>query len=180
MSEPLSDPTLMALESALAGLAPWRAGMSRDRMLFRAGQVALRRRGRLWIWATAALAVLCATLGAALLLHSGPRTVERVVFVRVAELSPAPADPKTAPEPVREEVPAAAAVAAEELPPNLAYLRLRQQVVEHGADALPPVATWSAPAEAASLENLLGMPPGALAAPRLPRANNVLPRRGAS
>ncbi len=175
MSEPLPDPSLTALESALAGLAPVRADISRDRMLFRAGQAAVRRRNRLWPCATAALAVLSAALGAALVLRPGPTTVERIVYVRVPVPSPAAADPAPASAPLREETPAA----AEEAPTDPAYLLLRREVVERGADALPPVAAWSAPAAPVPLESLLGLPPGALAAPRLPRINYVLPPRGA-
>ena len=170
MSEPLPDPSLTALESALTGLAPVRADVSRDRMLFLAGQAALRRRGRLWPCATAALAVLSATLGAALLARPEHPTAERVVYVRVAAPPPAPDDSPLAPGPVREEVPATANE-AEAAPPGHDYLRLRQQVVEHGADALPPVAAWPAPLE---------KDPGALAEPRLPRASDLLSPRGAS
>jgi hypothetical protein len=179
MSEPLSDPSLRALESALTGLAPLRADISRDRMLFLAGQAALRRRGRLFAGTAAALAVLSAALGGALLVRPGPTAAERVVYVRVPAPSPAPADAPLAPGPVRQEAPSPAGD-AEEAPPGLDYLRLRQQVVERGPDALPPLAAWPAPAERAPLESLLGIPPGALGAPRLPGASNVLSPRGAS
>jgi hypothetical protein len=171
MSEPIRDPALTALETALAALAPRPPDISRDRMLYRAGQASVRR--RLWHFATAALALLSASLGALLLVRPAPGIVERVVYVRVPE--PAPAAP---PLP-REEPPPAVAADVGEPPPDFGYLRLRWQVVEHGADALPPVTAWSTAPRPASLEGLLGLPPEALAAPQLLRAKAALSPGGA-
>ena len=176
MSEPIQDPALTALETALAALAPLPTDISRERMLFRAGQASVRRR-RIWPCATAALALLSATLGAVLLLRPAPRTVERVVYVRVPVPAPAPA---AAPAPPREEPPPPAAVDTDEgQPPDSGYLRLRRQVVENGADALPPTTPWPTPPRPASLENLLGLPPEALAAPQFLRAKAALSPGGA-
>jgi hypothetical protein len=176
MSEPTRDPALTALETALAALAPLPADISRDGMLFRAGQASVRHR-RTWPCATAALALLSATLGVVLLSRPAPRTVERVVYVRVPVPAPTAAD--GTPAPPREEAPPALSAEADEPPPDGSYLRLRRQVVENGADALPPAAAWPTPPWPASLESLLGLPPEALAAPQLLRAKAALSPGGA-
>jgi hypothetical protein len=177
MSEPTRDPALTALETALAALAPLPADISRDGMLFRAGQASVRHR-RVWPCATAALALLSVALGAVLLSRPVPRTVERIVYVRVPVPAPAPA--AAAPVPPREEPSPAVAADADEAPPDPGYLRLRRQAEEHGADALPPAAAWPTPSRPASLDSLLGLPPDTLAAPQRLRARTALSPGGAS
>jgi hypothetical protein len=178
MSEPIQDPALTALETALAALVPLGGDSLRDRMLFRAGQASMRRRP-VWPCATAALALLSATLGAMLLLRPAPRTVERV-YVQVPVPVPAPAVPAAVAAPPRVEPSPAESVAGDVAPPDDSYLQLRRQVVENGADALPPATAWSAPPRPVSLESLLGLPPEALAAPLLLRAKAALSSGGAS
>jgi hypothetical protein len=111
-------------------------------------------------------------------LRPAPRTVE-YVYVRVPVPAPAPTPPAVEPPPPHPEAPPAVTATADEAPPDYSYLRLRQQVVENGADALPPATAWSAPPPPASLESLLGVPPEALGAPQLQRAKAALSPGGA-
>lgn len=118
-----SEHELKALEAALSGLTPSAGRFDRDRVLFRAGQkTALRR----WLWpaVTAALALFSTGLGAALLLRPGPTVVERIVYL--------PSPPAVKPG---EELPGGVA----EAPPSWSrYYQIRDAVLAHGLDALPP------------------------------------------
>ena len=67
MSE-LHDPTLTALEAALAGLAPASGTVDRDAVLFRAGQAAAQRG---WLWPALASLSTAAALVFGLLLALG-------------------------------------------------------------------------------------------------------------
>jgi hypothetical protein len=139
VSEPL-DPQLTALGRALAGLAPAPPALDRDRLLYEAGRAAAPPRP--WGWVTAAAF-------AALVLGSWVTPeAQRVAEVRVVERLPAKVTPPDAPE----SPPARASFAA--LPgggPAGGYLRLRNQVVAWGPDALPaalsPAATPPAHAD---------------------------------
>jgi hypothetical protein len=121
------------LEQALAHLRPARGGLSRDRMLFRAGLAHGRRRGRQWNVALAATVLVAA--GAAVLAASrAPQTqiVERVVYRDAPreDLSPRPAVPPLAVARPWTLGNASGASGAE-------YFRLREMVLEKGLDALP-------------------------------------------
>jgi hypothetical protein len=154
MSEPYQDPNLAELAAALKALAPAPARLDRDRLLYRAGQVSARRTG--WLWPATAAAVVALAAGAltgALALRPGPQTVERIVVVNKAMPAPLPVPPRLPPQappekPQAAPVPpvqslSAEAVARETFPEG--YLRLRDQVLRWGVDALP-----SRPAGAAS------------------------------
>ena len=135
-NEPIPpDPELNPIEAALRSLVPARGRIDRDRVLFRAGQAAVRspsfgRRG--WMAIAASLALI-ALAEAAALAHRPPfRIVERVVVV------PAPA----APPPERAAVPAQEAPEARPLgdsfgPGPTASDRLAWQVLRYGLDGLP-------------------------------------------
>ena len=104
------------LELALARIQPAPTTIDRDKLLFRAGQMAGRRRLRVWMAAAAVLAV-CACLSLAI--RPKPRVVERVVFVdRPAETTQA-----------RAVEPAGVA------PTGASYLDVRQAIAERGIDA---------------------------------------------
>jgi hypothetical protein len=138
---------LRAIESALGSLAPARARLDRDRVMFLAGQASARPRraisSRLGWPAIAAGLGLVAAGEAALLAHRPPLTpnvVERVVVVR----EPVPAGPM----PVRDPAgPPAAPLSEPAALGRTAYDRLALQVARYGLDALPPspAAAWDDP-----------------------------------
>ena len=152
MSEGHVKPEDAELENALAALRPAGPGISRDALMFAAGARSARRRSRLWQGAACALAVL---LTAAILLPRPAREVERIVY------RPAPPAPISVPakaavaavSPFTNEAAASTAV------PNMAYLRLRQAVLERGPDALPasPHSTGEAPMTLRQCQTSLGM-----------------------
>jgi len=122
-------PAERELEQALAALRPASAKIDRDRLMFLAGRTSARRRSRLWQCAAGALAVaLAAALSAALYARPAPREVERVVYVTVARPpavpAEAPAAPIATPEPGRWRG-------------EPYYLKLRDEVLAKGLDALP-------------------------------------------
>lgn len=128
-------PALQELEDALRRLEPAAAGLDRDDVVFSAGAVfmqkRLRRRQRAW---QAVAAAMAACLVVAVLHKPTTREVERIVYVPTVQ---APAAS------VAKEValwPDAPAVAADQF----SYLRLRQQVLSKGLDALPS-ATYGGP-----------------------------------
>ncbi len=94
--EPITpDPGLNALESALKALAPARARVDRDRVMFRAGQASVRqafpgRKG--WMTLAASLALVALGEGAMLALRPSPRVVEKLIVIRepAGHSSPAP------------------------------------------------------------------------------------------
>jgi hypothetical protein len=143
-----SDPRREGIEGQLARLQPLPGGLNRDELLFRAGQVSVRRRAWFWPAASASMTAVAAVLAVMLLVRPEPRPVERIVVVE----RPAPPAPET-PSPRPEEGHFVhhdedrGAVQAD-------YLRLRDQVVRWGADALPspPPAPPFGPAPDAMLE----------------------------
>lgn len=139
MPEPTHDDELAALQAALARLAPAPDGINVARLLFRAGQASVPRRTWAWPAATAASALLAATLGAVLVLRPLPPPAERIVIVKEPAPSPQPAVP------VSPRVPdETASVPAEADQPrgDGDYLQLRREVLARGVDALPPPAPW--------------------------------------
>ena len=117
-------PAETELERALGRLTPAAAGLDRDRLMFRAGQATGGRGRRRW---QAATAVLAAALALAVAL-SPWRAGERV------EPSSAPDGPTIVQQtPGADEIPSPAAM------PGVAYLRLRDAVLDEGLDALPAV-----------------------------------------
>jgi hypothetical protein len=88
MSEPLQDGTLTDLETALRGLRP-AAGLQRDQLMFRAGQLSASRRVWLWPVSAAAMTAVAASLVTVLVIRPQPQEVERVVFAPVQMQTPA-------------------------------------------------------------------------------------------
>jgi len=111
------------LERALRGLRVARAPIDRDRLMFRAGQVAARRRTRGWQCIAAALLV---ALGASVSLHGVPREPQQVV--RVVERVVVQPVPTVSPMPAVTWKPSAGWIE---------YVRMRDEVVAKGIDALP-------------------------------------------
>jgi hypothetical protein len=150
MSEPHSDRPLAELEAALKALAPAPARLDRDRLLYRAGQASAPRPGWQWPAAAAAIALTAGTLTGSLAFRPGPQTIERIVY-RTAP-SPAPQPPPKAPAERPEGTPAQPALplVGEAVARNVApdgYLRMRDQVLRWGVEALPssaplPATRW--------------------------------------
>src|SRR4051794_1911455 len=82
MSEEAYDPEIAAIEARLASLVPASGRIDRDRLMFRAGQMSVPRRGWAWPAATAAMTLVAAALGGALVLRPAPSPIERIVYVR--------------------------------------------------------------------------------------------------
>lgn len=141
MSSEAPDPQLTALEAALTQLRPSPGALARDQLLFRAGQASVRQHRWLWPCATAASLLLASGLGLAWLARSEPQQVQHLVIVR-------------------ETAPAALMAREEARPPVSAeYLRLREQVLRRGLDALPHAPPTLATEPGPSLEfNLRGFP----------------------
>jgi hypothetical protein len=135
MSATPHDPELTVLQKSLQGLVPRGAALDRDRLMFRAGQAAARR--RFWIWpglASVAM-VACVVLAALWSLRSELPAKERIVYIVVPasdSVSPAvvvaPQPPRPAPELSDYE---------QHVPERTEYRALRDQVVRMGVEALP-------------------------------------------
>ena len=54
-------PLEQELEAALGGLAPSKAGLRRDQVMFVAGQASIRRRNRIWQGVSSGLVILLAS-----------------------------------------------------------------------------------------------------------------------
>jgi hypothetical protein len=154
MSESVPELNLAALEAALGSLSPVPGRIDRDRLLFQAGQRTMHRRQWLWPGATAALALVSLTLGGERLIRPQPGAVEHVVYVRVevpAAHETVAALPRT---PIEAEV--AAAEEAGAGPGGTSYLKLEQQVLRWGLDALPELPPTPVTEPPLSIERLLG------------------------
>jgi hypothetical protein len=117
------------LEATLRCLKPSAGVFDRDQLFFRAGQCQPPRR---WLWpaTSAALALVAGVLGTLLALQPEPQTIEHIVYVNV----PAPTADVT---PDKSEASLPPATEATPAGPS-DYLRLREQVLRWGVDALPP------------------------------------------
>ena len=140
------------LQAALGALRPARPGVDRDRVLFRAGRVSARRRGRLWPAASVALA---ACLGVSLATRPAPHQGPQIV--RVQSPAPGPTAPALRPGPTDETALAC-------LPQSWAqgsYAKLLGEVLERGLAALPAPAQTAEPEPPLTLQEVLGTPPPA-------------------
>jgi hypothetical protein len=139
------------LESALAALQPAAPALQRDRLLFRAGQLAARR-GR-WVWPLLTVLSTGAALylGMAALERAAAPPVREIVVVREQTPATAPLPPPVPPlegEPAPPSVPSGPAVPMQpavaadysfDLPelPAPTYRHLQNQVLRWGVEALP-------------------------------------------
>src|SRR5579883_1576259 len=150
---PIGD--LKMTEAALAALAPAPAALDRDRLMFQAGRAA--RAGFHWGWPVATGVLAAAAAALALVMVLRPPVVTETVVVHVP-VEPAP-PPKAVAEPSGSpEVVALQPVAGEtESAAPAGYLRLQEQILHWGLDALPSGPLAAAPAEAPlTLGKLLG------------------------
>ena len=176
MPEPTHDPELAALQAALTRLTPAPDGINVARLLFRAGQASVPRCGWAWPCATAASALLAASLGAVLLLRPGPQTIERVVTV----YKEPPTQPPGASAGTTQAQSASAGnrpaepAYADSRPEDGDYVRLRREVLAHGVDALPPLAPWPAADRPSDADTPFSLPPGDTPEPWLHRLKNSL------
>jgi hypothetical protein len=169
MPEQPSPAEITALEALLASLIPVPSSLDRDRLMFRAGQATATRRSWPWPAATAALALVATTLGAALVSQlaapagsqqaSGSREkvkiVEKIVYV-VKERAPAsptqdgaPADP-TSPDSASVDSPAPVAF-------SLSHFQLQNQLLRWGLDGLPHLPPPRAPNPPESVDRIFGL-----------------------
>jgi hypothetical protein len=134
MSERPLEPELTALESALRDLQPMPEPLRRDVLMYRAGRASVRR----WAWpmATALSTAAALVLGIALWSRPAPAIVERVIYLP----APGEAEPETPP-----------ANSGEGRGSWSSYVRFREQVADHGLDAVPP----DTPERPQSLDSLL-------------------------
>jgi hypothetical protein len=137
MSDEPRPAELNALENSLRSLNPAPV-LNRDQLMFHAGQESMRRSFRILMGVAAGLVALL-PLQAMLLPRSGS---ERVVYV-------------TAPAPQERPVQLAAPVPPPTNDPA-AYFHVRKQVLEKGAESLPPPPAAPA-AQRVSLESLLDL-----------------------
>jgi hypothetical protein len=114
-------PQEQELAAALGDLAPTRAGLSRDRVMFAAGQASIRRRNRIWQGISSGLVIL---LLVSIVSRPTPVTIElRGETVahnawRTAPETPAPIDEDRA-QAFRQ------------------YVRTRRAVLDRGVEVLP-------------------------------------------
>jgi len=125
------------LAAALGALAPTRPAIDRDRLLYQAGRAAGRRTARLWQGASA---VLAACLVVAVVVPAGGPTEPGANIAnrpdRSTEVPIAPAG--------RNDVAPAPGPAS---PLGGSYAQLRDAVLAHGMEALPPMVESSPAAE---------------------------------
>jgi hypothetical protein len=134
MSPESFDPKLIALESALASLAPATGAINRDKLFFHAGQRAASRRGWLWPCATVTLALVSAALGLVVTLAPPQRDI-RIVYVPIEKEDVSAS--QAVGRPPAPEVPVLTAAAAGNQPAPLSYFHLQQLVQRWGIEALP-------------------------------------------
>jgi hypothetical protein len=172
MSEPIHDAELAALQSALTRLNPAPDGINLAQLMFRAGRASVPPRGWAWPGAAAVSLLLAAVLGVALALRPGPQVIDHVVTVSVVE-------PSLDKEPPAPPI-AAAAPAAEPQPRTSETLKLRQQALANGLDALPASTPWPAAAPPRNLDTLLDLPADAAQDPWFQRLKHSLQSGDAS
>jgi hypothetical protein len=134
MSGPNDLQEVNAIEAALAALTPLPGRIDRDQLMFRAGQAAAPRRHWFWPSATAALAVVSASLVAAWCLWPAPQTVEQMVSRRVVQ--PPPAPPRATLPAELQPTEAVVSTPADYASPR-GPLTLQDQVLRWGLDGLP-------------------------------------------
>jgi hypothetical protein len=133
MPEESHDPGLTMLAGDLALLVPSAGAFSRDRLLFRAGQ--LSKRGTIRLWRAGTLAAFLVGIGIFATHRVQPPAAERLVYLPIQvpakapeRLAQAPPAPVVSPGLERRE-------AAEDDP--LSVYRLEQVVMRDGIGSLP-------------------------------------------
>jgi len=109
--------------------------------MFRAGQVSCPRTSVLWPATTGVLGAAVVSLAVLLVAQSRLQTIVRTIEVQtVAPAPPPPVLPPPLarmPEPPPQQVPESSPVSAEDETADVAYLRMQEQMLRWGLDALP-------------------------------------------
>ncbi|HVK11605.1 MAG TPA: hypothetical protein VM597_22730 [Gemmataceae bacterium] len=162
---------LNPIAEALARLAPQPPTLSRDAMLFAAGQAAAAPRLPAWVWPSAAafFAAVSLVLTAFLVSPGGGPGEVRYVTQYVPMTPPEDGTYRAPPGPSREPVTAKPKVADGPPDDTARMLQVRRDVIRFGVDMLPRSnATGPAvPSDvvAGDLGRWLNLPPGTFAAP---------------
>jgi len=150
MPDIVPDRELAALEAALKTLTPTACPLDRDQLFFRAGQASVRSRRWLWPAIASLLALTSGTLGALLAVRPGPEIVERLVYIQepVKPVVPQPVVPDPpADSPRRQDVKPEDTMTSSPVDLPGDYLRLRQQVLRWGVEAIPAPMSLAGPGE---------------------------------
>jgi hypothetical protein len=138
--EPIpTEPELNALAAALAGLAPARTRIDRDRLMFQAGQASAQASiggGRPWIALAATLGLVAVGEAVLLARRPAPRATARLVAAAPPSTSPTPSPP---PPPPRRPFEPSLALG------QTAYERRVGQILRYGLDGLPAGPTFGDP-----------------------------------
>ncbi len=128
MSGP-DEKELNDLEKLLAALPPRPATLHRDHLLFRAGQLSMRRS---WAWPLTAIVMSFTTVSLVLVqaLSPAPEPVVRVVMVTVPQPAPVAQPDDSSQSPALLPV-------LESSAPAMSYWRLEQQALRFGVESLP-------------------------------------------
>jgi hypothetical protein len=160
MSEQAHNPELTALEAGLATLAPAAPAIDRDYLFYHAGRTAARQGRGVWPYTTGLMAVIAFGMGWMAVHRPQPLPVvekqePRIVYVR----EPSPTEPPTkrSDEPV-ESISSPIRRPESTAEAKLREMRIREQVLLMGVDALPRLPESTAPEKRAPLDPLLGMP----------------------
>jgi len=109
--------------------------------MFRAGQVAAPRTSVLWPAATGVLGAAVVSLAVLLVAQSGLQQTVRIIEAqRPALVLPPPLPeriPERVPVPPPQQAPESSPVSTEAEPSDVAYLRMQEQVLHWGLEALP-------------------------------------------
>jgi hypothetical protein len=122
------------LEQALAALKPSAAALDRDRLMYRLGQVSLRRRAWVWPTATALTAGAAMVFGTILWLRPPGETKVRIVQTPSPPSVPAPLPPWPSPPP---ETPERIAPTHREMTGLWSYGALQRQTLRFGEAGMP-------------------------------------------
>jgi hypothetical protein len=161
MSDQAHNPELMALEAGLASLAPAAPAIDRDYLFYHAGRTAAPQGRGIWPYTTGLMAILALGLGWAAMHRPQPlpnldKQEPRIVYVPIDKPQEAPAKPDRD----SSQAPSMALNQpnARTIEEKMRDLKVRDQVLLMGIDALPNVQEPSSPEKRAPLDPLLGMP----------------------
>ena len=161
MSDQAHNPELTALEAGLAALAPAAPAIDRDYLFYHAGRTAARQGRGIWPYTTALMAFVALGLGWAALHRPQPlppleKTETRIVYVPIAKPDDSPV--KRDSDGGQASAMAFNQTRARTIEEKMRDLKVRDQVLLMGVDALPSVQEPNSPEKRAPLDPLLGMP----------------------
>jgi hypothetical protein len=161
MSDEAHNPELTALEAGLAALAPAAPAIDRDYLFYHAGRTAARQGRGVWPYTTGLMAIVALGLGWVAVHRPQPLPIvekpeQRVVYVPISKPNdlPATSDKESghAPRLTRHQS------EDRSMEEKMRDLRVRDQVLLMGVDALPSLSGSNSPEKRAPLDPLLGMP----------------------